>query len=104
MSGTDSRFGRICFFKILSGENSEIVELFKNIINDFLLNEPHVITEDLEDECETFINQLKDTAMIYSAGHIKRAIIDFALKNVMNLGRKCRLLDNLRKKSPKDAE
>ena len=36
--------------KILSGENSEIVELFKNIINDFLLNEPHVITEDLEDE------------------------------------------------------
>nr|MBC8306542.1 AAA family ATPase [Pelagibacterales bacterium] len=38
--------------KILSGENSEIVDLFKSIISDFLLNEPHVITEDLEDEWE----------------------------------------------------
>ena len=36
--------------KILSGESSEIVELFKNIINDFLINEPYVITEELEDE------------------------------------------------------
>ena len=36
--------------KILSGESSEIIELFKNIINDFLINEPHVITEELEDE------------------------------------------------------
>ena len=36
--------------KILSGENSEVIELFKNIINDFLINEPHVITEELEDE------------------------------------------------------
>ena len=36
--------------KILAGESSEIVELFKGIITDFLMNEPYVITEDLEDE------------------------------------------------------
>ena len=35
--------------KLSSGENSEIVEMFKNIINDFLLNEPEVITEELDD-------------------------------------------------------
>jgi len=35
--------------KILSGEDSEIVELFKSIISDFLINEPEVINEDLED-------------------------------------------------------
>ena len=28
------------------------MDLFKNIINDFLINEPHVITESLEDEWE----------------------------------------------------
>ena len=41
--------------KILSGESSEIIELFKNIINDFLINEPHVITEELEDEWDGIV-------------------------------------------------
>ena len=35
--------------KISEGEDSEIVELFKSIINDFLMNEPEVINENLED-------------------------------------------------------
>ena len=35
--------------KISEGEDSEIVELFKSIISDFLMNEPEVINESLED-------------------------------------------------------
>ena len=35
--------------KISEGEDSEIVELFKSIIGDFLMNEPEVINETLED-------------------------------------------------------
>ena len=35
--------------KIAEGEDSEIVELFKSIIADFLMNEPEVINETLED-------------------------------------------------------
>lgn len=35
--------------KIQSGEESEIAEMFKNIIKDFLLKEPEVINEGLED-------------------------------------------------------
>ena len=35
--------------KISEGEDSEIVELFKTIIADFLMNEPEVINESLED-------------------------------------------------------
>lgn len=35
--------------KILKGEDSEIVELFKSIISDFLINEPEVINENIED-------------------------------------------------------
>ncbi len=34
----------------LEDSNSEVVEMFKKIISDFLLNEPEVITEELEDE------------------------------------------------------
>jgi superfamily I DNA and/or RNA helicase len=35
--------------KISEGEDSEVVELFKSIITDFLMNEPEVINENLED-------------------------------------------------------
>ena len=35
--------------KISEGEDSEVVELFKSIIADFLMNEPEVINENLED-------------------------------------------------------
>ena len=35
--------------KISEGEDSEVVELFKSIIADFLMNEPEVINESLED-------------------------------------------------------
>ena len=35
--------------KISEGEDSEVVELFKSIIADFLMNEPEVINETLED-------------------------------------------------------
>ena len=39
--------------KIKNGEESEIATLFQSIITDFLLNEPEVINEKLEDSWDT---------------------------------------------------
>ena len=35
---------------MFNGSSSEILDMFKKIISDFILNEPEVITEELADE------------------------------------------------------
>ena len=38
---------------MLNGTSGDVLEMFKKIISDFLLNEPEVITEELADEWDS---------------------------------------------------
>ena len=60
--------------------------------------------DDLLAECETVLPPLKKNIMILNANPIKRCLIDFALKFIMNKRRVAVNLSGLRKKSTIDFE
>ena len=55
-------------------------------------------------ECETMLKPLQNNIMIMTASPLKRALIDFLLKNVLNKPRGFEQLNGLRVRSPEDFE
>ena len=77
-------------------------EKLRDIMMGLVANGPGgFIYDGFVQECETLLKPLKNNGMILRSGRVKRCFIDFALKYILNNGRKCKYLNGLRKKNPK---
>ena len=64
-------------------------------------SELRFVLADLKKSNETLLRAISDTAMVYNASKWKRRFLEFAIKYLMNNGRACTSLRNLKRLPPK---
>ena len=83
--------------KIFDKARDSIMGVFANSLY-------HGVIRDFKIERETMLKPLRNNMFILSAGGMKRVLIDFILKNVLNKGRTQKVLDGCRVRPPHQFE